>query len=205
MISIALPPTAPIFTETRPTIEFLEKRNKNEDETILSGYDFNYRKNKEQSQTNFNFSNSKDEKKENSISKYTEVDDNLKFTSGFSENYIEYNSGKMVNEILTSLNYWLNNGTENSYHVIAQIKDSVSDYTKYLTQKKENRLFLNGIKLLIDNNNWEELDEKRLKNFIFEVKRFEDGDINWNRLELFSKQIKRMKLNILKEDGEEKK
>lgn len=202
MISINLPPTTPAYTETRPKIEFSETREENKEGTIQFGYAFENNKTKEQLQTDFNFTKVKKEDENNTTNKYAKIDDGVKFVSGFSENYIAYNSEKMVRGILDKLTYWLENGTQSSYHIIASIRDSVNHYSTYLTQKEENRLFLNGIKLLLDNNDWENLNDKKLKNLIFEVKRFEDGNIDWDKVELFSKQIKRMKLNILKEDGE---
>ena len=69
----------------------------------------------------------------------------------------------------------------------------------------QKRLFLNGMKLLLDNNNWEDVDEKRLRCFIYEVERLKDGDLDWDKLELFSKQMKRLKFNILKEIKSKKK
>jgi hypothetical protein len=69
----------------------------------------------------------------------------------------------------------------------------------------QKRLFLNGMKLLLDNNNWEDVDEKRLKCFIYEVERLKDGDLDWDKLELFSKQMKRLKFNILKDIKSKKK
>jgi len=121
-----------------------------------------------------------------------------------SSSYVDFNTEKFVKGLIENLNYCLDNGIDESIFKIAEIKDQISLYKKYLFGKDENSIFLNSIDLIMDNNSWDKMSNNQIQSFINELTRFEDGVVDWEKLAIFSKQIERLKINILDDAEEEK-
>lgn len=128
----------------------------------------------------------------------------LEFIGKNSNEYVDYQTKNMVNELIYLFSQWNEYGTENSLHKITQIKELLDLYIKVLASKDENRIFLNTVNILVENNNWDELSENQLKQFITELKKFDDGVITWDRVGMFSKQVKRLELDFISNGKEEK-
>ena len=121
--------------------------------------------------------------KNNNISIEDKIDffrtDNI--NNKFSNAYVEFNSAKFVRDLMEDFSYWLENGTEDSLFKIADIKDKICHYDRYLSTKNENDIFVNSISLIMDNNCWENISSGQIKSFIGELSRFSDGMIDWDR------------------------
>ena len=122
----------------------------------------------------------------------------------FSRAYVRFNAEKFLKNIINDFIYWEENGTEASLFKVAEIKNKINYYSKYLNKSDESSIFLNTINLLMDNNCWDKISEGQLKVLIHELKRFEDGVIDWEKLKVFSKQIDRIKISILTVNEEQK-
>ncbi|HEV2339643.1 MAG TPA: hypothetical protein VGT05_02620 [Patescibacteria group bacterium] len=125
-------------------------------------------------------------------------DNNIYYRTNYSSNYISYNTYALIKKINDELSAWENLETEDALAHISNIKDLLQENADYLTQKSETRILLSMLELLFENNNWETMDKKDIKYFQTELKRFNEGEVNWDGLSMFSKQLYRKKMYLLK-------
>lgn len=121
----------------------------------------------------------------------------------YSDTYIQFNTQSFVNSLMTELNEWEENGTENSISHIANIRQHLNNFSIYLEQRPEQRIMLSLLELIFENNQWENMDQKDVKKIKEEVKRFSSGQLDWKSLKTFSRQLYNNKLSILQKDEKE--
>lgn len=114
-----------------------------------------------------------------------------------SPGYMGFNVGKFAEGIVEDLDYWTANGTENSLFKIADVKDKIDYFSPYLTKSDEGSIFINIVDLIFENNNWDKMSVGQIQVFSDELKKFKEGGVDWQKLELFAKQINRLKMDIL--------
>lgn len=119
-------------------------------------------------------------------------------TTKLSDQYISFNLSKMITQIKSELEAWLQNGTDDSLTHISNIKEILDTQSVYMTVREDGEILLGYLELLFTNNNWLELRETQIKQFISELNRFENGEVSWEQLQLFSKQLFRSGISPLK-------
>ncbi len=119
-------------------------------------------------------------------------------TTGLSNQYISFNLSKMIAQIKSELEAWLQNGTDGSLTHISNIKEILDTQSAYMTVREDGEILLGYLELLFTNNNWLELKKTQIRQFIRELNRFEDGEVSWEQLQLFSKQLFRSGISLLK-------
>lgn len=127
-----------------------------------------------------------------SLEKYYSTFQDTAVLDGYSSNYVTYNVRALVEILMRELESWENLGTEESILHISNIKDELDNKTRYLVSKDETRIFLSLLQLLFKNNKWEELKSSQVKQFREELKRFNNGIVDFNNLKIFSQQLYRL-------------
>jgi len=192
--------------QTLPRIEIVEERKSGPETQIPDFNNLNNGSERQETVSRISSENKDNINTDNKIdlSWYINSKNNAVISSQVSSSYVDFNTEKFVKGLIENLNYCLDNGIDESIFKIAEIKDQISLYKKYLFGKDENSIFLNSIDLIMDNNSWDKMSNNQIQSFINELTRFEDGVVDWEKLAIFSKQIERLKINILDDAEEEK-
>jgi|SRR5579871_1613534 len=119
-------------------------------------------------------------------------------TKTYSQGYIAFNTYALIEKINKELQSWETLGTDDALIHISNIKDILQENADYLTQKSETRILLSMLELLFENNNWETMDKKDVNYLQRELKRFDEGEVNWESLSMFSKQLYRKRMYLLR-------
>ena len=191
------------YNQDSENIEIIEKGEKKKEATQIAG--LNLRREEYKRATDSIEIENKDNQDNKDKVSTNYLADKFTFKESYSSDYVRFNVKKFLENIIDDFIYWEENGTEDSLFKIAEIKDKINYYSKYLNSKDESSVFLNMINLLMDNNYWDKISTGQLKILIHELKRFEDGAIDWEKLNIFSKQIDRLKISILTVNEEQKK
>ncbi len=187
------------YSHTISRIE-IDKEEENKKETISPSFNVPKKYSRDDIFTSEKIKQESDNgKNDNRIDFFREYSTGVKF----SNEYVEFNSAKFVKDLIDDFSYWLENGTEDSLFKIDEIKNKIYHYDRYLSAKEENDIFVNSVSLIMDNNCWVNISEGQIKSFIGELSRFIDGVIDWDKLKIFSKQVNRLKIEILSNEKEE--
>lgn len=120
------------------------------------------------------------------------------FGTNFSNEYVSFNTSSLIEKIDSELSSWENLETEEALAHISNIKDLLEVSVEYLTQKPETRILLSILELLFQNNNWENMNKGDIIYLRSELKRFSEGEVDWDNLTKFSKQLYRKRMHLLK-------
>lgn len=119
--------------------------------------------------------------------------------------YLAHNTETMIELVRKELTEWAQSGTELSLANISRIKDYIQEYKPYVAQKTEGRILLSLLELLFENQAWTTVSQGQLTALSQELNRFSSGQIDLAAIKIFSKQLFRTNLGILKPQTDEQK
>lgn len=129
--------------------------------------------------------------------KYPDPDVNVdNYLQDHTTSFIELKLRGLINNIISELDIWILSGTSNSLPSIARIKSYLDDYKTYLVRKSDSRLLLTAIELLFINNNWEDVETRKLIFLRKSLVSFKEGEITDSRLKRFIIEMKQSKLSL---------
>ncbi len=113
-----------------------------------------------------------------------------------SDRYIRHKTSQMVQVIGELLEKWSKVETVDALGYISSVKDNLDQYSKYLDYKDENRALVGSLQLIFESDIWEKLESKHVKKISQEIKRFSDGNVEWESFDKFSQELFRAGISI---------
>lgn len=119
------------------------------------------------------------------------------YESGYTLPFVQHKTKELVIQLTVEFKRWSEYGTSDSLIYISNIKSLLDRYSKYLDCSQESRLLVGTLQLIFVDEKWEEITPKQVKSVYLELKRFEDGVVEKEGFNIFSKQLLRLGINPL--------
>lgn len=117
----------------------------------------------------------------------------------FSYEYVTFNTKNVIVNLINEFSEWEKLGFKEGLAHISNIKTILEENAKYFQAKDENRILLGILELIFKNNNWSKISSGKIKVIRQELVRFNNGEIEWKKLNILASQLKRLNFSLLYE------